>query len=264
VATWGPLFTPLPTPAAAEGASLTVMTLNVLADNPKHGELAVAISAEDPDLVALQELEPDAAADLARVLADRYPHQALVPEVKRGAGVLSKLPLREAEPLQLVEEGNWGQRLVVETPFGPITHFNVHPKVPRLVHSVAGFGPLRLPIDYDSSQRSAEVQQLTELLDQTDGAVLMTGDFNLSEYSRDYRLLRERLEDGYRGAGWGFGLTFPRRGSFPKALPAPWPVVRLDYVWHSADLEPIAAWVGPSGGSDHRSVVVRFTRAGVR
>jgi vancomycin resistance protein VanJ len=191
-----------------------------------------------------------------RELAERYPHHALVPEVKRGAGVLSKYALRDAGPLRLSEGGNWNQRLVVETPLGQVTLFNVHPAVPDL--RADGPGPLGLRIVYDSTRRSTEVARLVELVDGAGGPVLVTGDFNLSEYSRDYRSLQARLGDAYRTAGWGFGHTFPRAGSFPKSLPAPWPVVRLDYVWHSPELRPIAAHVGPSGGSDHHAVVVRL------
>ena len=71
--TWGPLFAPRAETAAASGPSLTVMTLNVLYENPKHAELAAAIEAEDPDVVALQELEEDAAADVPSgdALADK-------------------------------------------------------------------------------------------------------------------------------------------------------------------------------------------------
>lgn len=256
VAAWWQLFAPRPAPTPASNESLTVMTLNVLADNPRHGELAAAVTAENPDLVAFQELEPDAAADLVRELDGRYPHHALVPEVKRGAGVFSKYPLRDAGRLRLSDGGNWSQRLLVQTPLGPLTLFNVHPAVPTV--RADGQGPLGLPIAYDTTRRSAEVARLVELVDGAGGPVLVTGDFNLSEYSRDYRLLRARLGDAYRAAGWGFGHTFPRAGSFPKSLPAPWPVVRLDYVWHSPELRPIAAHVGPSGGSDHRAVVVRL------
>jgi endonuclease/exonuclease/phosphatase (EEP) superfamily protein YafD len=94
VTTWWTLFAPRPARASALDKGLTVMTLNVLADNPQHGELAAAVTSEDPDLEAFQELEPDAATDLVRELAGRYPYRALMPETKRGAGVLSKCPLQ--------------------------------------------------------------------------------------------------------------------------------------------------------------------------
>ena len=258
VATWWPLFAPRPGHASALVRGLTVMTLNVLADNPQHGALAAAVAVEDPDVVAFQELEPDAAADLVRSLAECYPYHALVREVKRGAGVLSKYPLRDAEPVRLSDDGNWNQRLVVETPLGQLTLLNVHPAVPSL--RAEGLGPFGLPIVYDTARRSTEVARLLELVDGAAGPVLVTGDFNLSDIAGTTGCAG-RLGDAYRSAGWGFGHTFPRVGSFPQSLPAPWPVVRLDYVWHSPELRPVAAHVGPSGGSDHHAVVVRLVQA---
>ena len=259
--TWWDRFVPPVSPPAQPVSILTVMTLNVLALNPEHDDLAAAIGIEDPDVVALQELEPDAAADLAQALDERYPYRALQTETKRGAGVLSRYPLGDVEAFRLSEGGNWSQRMVVDAPIGGVTLFNVHPAVPRLVWSERGLGPLRLLIGYDTERRSAEVGRLTELVDTVRGPLLVMGDFNMTEYSRDYRRVAERLADAYPAVTPGFGHTFPRLGSFPSALPAPWPVVRLDYVWHSAELRPLSAHVGPSGKSDHHPVVVRLAPA---
>jgi vancomycin resistance protein VanJ len=255
---WGHLFLPLRTPPAEAGSGLTVMTLNVLAQNQEHAALAAAIAAEDPDVVALQELESDAATDLSRALGERYPNRAFQTAPKVGAGILSRYPLGDVAAFQLSEGGNWGQRTVVETPGGALTLFNVHPTIPRLVWSARRLGPLRLPIGYDSALRSAEIRRLIDLLDAVDGPLLVLGDFNMTEYSADYRLVRGSLGDAYRAVGWGFGHTFPRLGSFPRSLPAPWPVLRLDYVWHSSELRPLSAHVGPSGRSDHHPVIVRL------
>ena len=258
--TWGALFVPRTEPAAASGSSMTVMTLNVLYENPKHAELAAAIEAEDPDIVALQELEADAAADLAGALGPRYPHRALHPVPESGAGVLSRYPLRDVEAFQLSDGRHWAQRMTVDAPGGALTLFNIQLPLPRFVWSEQRLGPFRLPIGYDSEPRSAEIRRLTDLLDAVAGPVLVMGDFNMSEYSPDYRRMRARLGDAYRAVGRGFGHTFPRLGSFPRRLPAPWPLLRLDYVWHSAELRPLSAHVGPSGRSDHYPVVVRLTR----
>ncbi|MEI6777780.1 MAG: hypothetical protein WCK70_12850 [Chloroflexales bacterium] len=34
---------------------------------------------------------------------------------------------------------------------------------------------------------------------------------------------------------------------------------RIDYIWHSADLRAINAWVGTDGGSNHFPVIAQFT-----
>lgn len=259
--TWGRVFVP---PAAAPvkgGPSLTVMTLNVLAKNRAHGALAEAILAEDPDLVALQELEDEAAADLARALEGRYPHRALRPAQEAGAGVLSRYPLRDVEAFHLADGEHWVQQMAVDAPIGTLTLFNIQTPIPRLGLGERHLGPLPLPSGYDTEPRSADIRRLVELVDTVRGPLVVMGDFNMTEYSADYRLLRARLGDAYRSVGWGFGHTFPRFGAFPKALPAPWPLLRLDYVWYTPDLRPLAADVGPSGRSDHHPVIVRLARS---
>ena len=257
--TWGDLFVRSAPPSADMGPTTTVMTLNVLAWNRQHGYLADSIAAESPDVVALQELEPDEASALLQMLGDRYPYRALRPVPKLGAGVLSRYPLRPVEDFQLSDGGNWGQRVEIEAPTGSFTLINVHPGVPHLVRShVAGLLPVP---GYDTAKRNAEVHRLTELVDGVRGPLVVAGDFNMTEYSSDYHAMRARLGDAFRGAARGFGFTFPRPWSFPRELPAPWPVVRLDYVWHSGELVPVDAHVGSSGGSDHRPVIVRFAPA---
>jgi endonuclease/exonuclease/phosphatase (EEP) superfamily protein YafD len=64
--------------------------------------------------------------------------------------------------------------------------------------------------------------------------------------------------DTYPTVGTGPGRTFPALGSFPHNFPVPAPIVRLDYIWHSREFRPLAAYLGRSGGSDHRPVIARL------
>jgi endonuclease/exonuclease/phosphatase family metal-dependent hydrolase len=69
-------------------------------------------------------------------------------------------------------------------------------------------------------------------------------------------MMSGRLRDAYKSVGAGLGHSFPRAGSFPHALPAPWPILRLDYVWHSQHFGPSWAYRGDAGHSDHHPIVV--------
>ena len=260
--TWGRHFTRrAPTPTGVQ-PDLTVMTFNVLAWNREYLATARSILAEAPDVVAIQELDPLAAVELPRLLADRYPHRALRPYPSpSGAAVFSRYPLRGAKAFRLDgTTGHWSQRMVVEAPNGSLTLFNVHTRIPRLCWGQRR-GASRLLPTFTAERCRADVRHLARLLDQVDGPLLVLGDFNMTEYSDHYRLVRARLTDVYRTVGRGFGHTFPRLGSFPHGLPVPWPMLRLDYVWHSAHFRPLSAHLGESGGSDHRPVVVRLARA---
>jgi vancomycin resistance protein VanJ len=258
---WGRLFAPRMSAPTGVRPELTVMTFNVLAWNRQYAATAGVILAEAPDVVAVQELDPLAAVALLRLLADQYPHRALQPYPSpSGAGVFSRHPLRDAEAFRLgVAGGHWSQRMVVEAPSGPLTLFNVHTRIPRLCWErrcgLAGVLPT-----FSAERCREDVRRLARLLDEVDGPLLVMGDFNMTEYSAHYRLVRARLTDAYRAVGWGFGHTFPRLGSFPHGLPVPWPMVRLDYVWHSAHFRPLSARLGRAGGSDHHPVIVRLAR----
>lgn len=262
VATWGGRFLPpRPRPARA-GPTLTAMTFNVLHSNQDHAATAAVIAEAKPDVVALQELGPAAMEQLLPALGSEYPYRALQPVASpSGAGVLSRFPLLEVTSFRLSERGHWAQRMVVEAPSGQVTLLNIHTRIPRLVWS-RPLGLLRWPTGFDAGLRHAEVGELVRVLDGVAGPLLVLGDFNLTERNADYRAMRARLGDAYCGVGRGLGHTFPRVFAFPRALPAPWPLLRLDYVWHSAEFRPIAAYVGRSGGGDHHPVIVRFAVTG--
>lgn len=248
-----------PSAQPASTADLTVMSFNTLAWQREGHDLVASILSADPDLVGLQEIGPRGAAYLARTLAGRYPYTYVTPSPdSHGAAVLSRFPLAEAASFRVTDTGHWWQRFLVETPRGPVTYLNVHTRIPYVRTTHRRLGLPRLPREFHSERRTAEIRTLVELLDQIDGPVLITGDFNMTERSADHRAVAARLRDAYRAVGRGLGHTFPRLGSFPRTFPAPWPLLRLDYVWHSEHFQPLAAWVGDAGRSDHHPVIVRL------
>jgi endonuclease/exonuclease/phosphatase (EEP) superfamily protein YafD len=102
--------------------------------------------------------------------------------------------------------------------------------------------------------RDAQVEELVARLAADDGARLLTGDFNETEWSYPYERLHSVLGDSFREAGAGFGHTYPshvRWDGWTLSVP----LVRIDYVFHSAELVALHAAVGPDGGSDHLPVV---------
>jgi endonuclease/exonuclease/phosphatase family metal-dependent hydrolase len=156
--------------------------------------------------------------------------------------------------------------MTIDSPNGPITYLNVHTKIPYVRKTHRGIGRVKLPLEYHAERRRDEVRTLVSMLEDVDGPVIVCGDFNMTERSPDHRLLAGRLRDAYRAVGAGMGLSFPRRGAFPLAFPAPWPTLRLDYVWHSEHFEPAWAYRGDAGHSDHHPIVagLRWAAPAVR
>jgi endonuclease/exonuclease/phosphatase family metal-dependent hydrolase len=146
--------------------------------------------------------------------------------------------------------------MVVETPAGPVTYLNVHTRIPHIRTTGRHFGLPRLALEFHAERRRREIRKLVQMLGKIAGPVIVGGDFNMTEHSPDHRLISSHLNDAYRAVGAGLGHSFPRRGSFPPTFPAPWPMLRLDYVWHSEHFEPVWAYRGDAGHSDHHPIVV--------
>jgi hypothetical protein len=70
----------------------------------------------------------------------------------------------------------------------------------------------------------------------------------------------QRLRDAYQAVGSGFGYSFPVVGKFPRLFPSPFPMLRLDYVWHSDHFGPAWAYRGDPGQSDHHPIVAGLRR----
>jgi endonuclease/exonuclease/phosphatase (EEP) superfamily protein YafD len=168
--------------------------------------------------------------------------------------VLSRYPI-QADEYWRIALGH--QRVAVELRGVPLILYNTHP-----VHSFR----LREGELFNSEAHQQEVNVVLSRVEHDHGAIIIAGDFNMSDQSSDYLRISQRFKDAYRESGWGLGFTFP---DFSHAnamtVNAPLlsmfirPMARIDYVFHSVDLAARSARVlADSGGSDHRPVLVEF------
>jgi endonuclease/exonuclease/phosphatase family metal-dependent hydrolase len=238
-------------------APLTVMTFNTLAWQREGHDLEQSILSANPDIVALQEIGPRSAHFLADALGAQYPHAHITESAdSSGAAVLSRYPIRDAVAFRASEKGHWWQRMLVDAPAGPITFFNIHTKIPYVRTTHRRKWLPRIPLAFHAERRRREVEYLVSLIKKVDGAVIVCGDFNMTERSTDHRLMSGRLSDAYQAVGRGLGNSFPRVGSYPRMFPAPWPLLRLDYIWNSHDFQASWAYRGDAGDSDHHPIIV--------
>jgi len=252
---WGGLFVPsLKRPSPTE-PSLTVMTYNVLAWHQYNEAVLQTIRAEDPDIVLLQELNRGLARTLETELGEEYPYQVLEPvDNPTGIGVISKYPIHPTgEQLSLKWVGGpqvlkllWNGETV------KLVNFHMYP--------TTSLGPANV-VEASIRLREAEARLLADLA-HLSGPAIMGGDANSAPLSKSYRILTSELQDAWHPAGFGLGHTFPGStipGSDRPRLGSwyvpPW-LVRIDYVFHSADWVTLSARLARFDGvSDHRGVV---------
>jgi vancomycin resistance protein VanJ len=245
-----PYFAPREPPAPAAGPTLTVLSFNTWSRNADAERIARVILEARPDVVLLQEIPPRVFARLVEVLRAqdaRHPvHFAYEGEIQQG--VVSRY--RVESRARLEEKGN-AQQVVLHSPAGPVTVFNVH--------------ALR------SGGWRRRYGQIAALLEEdvlpARGPVILGGDFNANEHTALYRLLSQRLQTAHERAGSGFGFTWPAMGARPFGLTVPPPMVRIDHLFFSAHFVALRAeTLEDAGGSDHRPVlaVLRLVPGGDR
>jgi vancomycin resistance protein VanJ len=249
---WGGRFVPRSTPAHAAGPSLSVMSYNVLGYNFDTDATMRVIREVDADIVALQELNPENAAAIEKDLGSRYPYRWLEPSPGVvGGGIISRYPFRQVSASPADRIPWFGKLMAVELQVGQRTVTLLR------YHAFAGTGRVR--------EREEQAQGLAEYARTLPGPLIFAGDLNATDQNTAYASITSTMRDSWLEAGWGFGHTFPGEptaatgGSRPVVFGVPVPLwlVRIDYIFHSAELVALDAHVGPSDGpSDHRPVVV--------
>lgn len=240
--TYAPLFFPRPCLAQGNGETFKVLSYNVGRRNLDVTAMAALIRQEQPDILLLQELRRDRVEAFINTLDDLYPDAELhfTHDPYTLQAVASRYPLT---PLAMMPEKGRAQKVLLETPNGPVTVINIHQYFP------------------DWQRRQKEISTLlAEDVIPTDGPLILGGDFNTTDQTQIYRLVNQHLHNAHWEAGWGFGFTFPfpvRRIRDRYPMPR---LVRIDHIFYSDHFfAHNAGTLTESGGSDHLPVVAEFS-----
>lgn len=251
--------------AEATGPELRVMAFNVLVTNANADAITAAITAGQPDLIALAELSTTMQAKLDQRLAAVFSYRTLqrLPGASFGSAIYSRWPLTDLGSLK-TGLGLRSAAADVQTPDGVLRFVALHPRSTWLDRS--SLDAAEASIEENFRGREAQLAAVCRYLDEWgDRPVILAGDFNASEFSDAYRCVANRLHDTYREVGWGYGNTWP--AGHTKHIQTKWlraisSLTRIDYVFHSQHWDAVDAKVlKMATGSDHRPVVVTLSRA---
>ena len=220
---------------ARSQTALTIFTLNLGNLRTESEEFVPTLERCGADIVALQEVGEHHAPAIRRELLDTYPHQVIHARGIPGIGLLSKLPIRSHELLEL-ESLHPYLEATIELDGRDVRIINAHPQ--------AWIGLL--------GRLAREASDLDVLRERATfgGPCILLGDFNTTDQSREYaKFVQAGLIDGWLEAEGGFGFTFPVFGRY-RGLPVP-PILRLDYIWHTEHFRTLNVQVGEDVGADH-------------
>ena len=247
---YGPYLIPRPLPHATQ-ATLRVMTYNVLYNNAHSSVVAQVIQEYAPDLVALQEVQPDRMAALREQLQSDYPWSMSGAEHPFGTtAVFSRHAFVGGKVLDL--EADRTAVVVQVTVAGQeVTFISAHllaynlqfvalPDIPQTVARL-------------SAQQRHQAVVLAKEVEQQANATILACDCNAEETSDAYRVLGVTLQNAARIGGWAWG-DIPPVGTRSEHR-----LERLDYVFFHGGVRPAGEYVVEnSGGSDHHPLLVVF------
>jgi endonuclease/exonuclease/phosphatase (EEP) superfamily protein YafD len=222
-----------PTAIAESGApSLRVVSFNVWFRNHDYERIARYLEETHADVLVLQELTRDQAAELHSKLPS-YPH-ANLGSGRTGAVVYARWPIVEADLPALTPNGVRGTKVVLDWRGRRVAVFGVH---------------LHWPLGRRNSHlRNRELVTVSKIAAASgDVPLVVAGDFNITPWSKHFH---ERLHgSGLKDCAAGFGLA--------PSWPAQFQLlgIRIDHCFASAHWRSVEVTTGPYLGSDHLPVV---------
>lgn len=221
-------------PTPEDGSTtIKILSANVRASNDQYEHLLDLIDTEQPDIIFLQEYSP-AWRDATRSLIGNYQYNYAEPrEDNFGIAVFSRLAL---DSVRHVDSPPLAYPTIIATftlNEESVTMINTHPTIP-ISQSL-----------FDA--RNEHIDNLADFVSHLDGAVILSGDLNLSVWCRRYRMLEERT--GLRNTRRGFGVL----PTWPTFMP--FAMIPIDHVLVSDDIGVIEARTGNRIGSDHLSTL---------
>lgn len=231
---WAVVFIPAMLPLSWTGSpatasdTLTVASQNVEADSGTAAESATALAATGAQVIALQEMDDDARAEVDAVLDDRYAYSYGIGTV----GLWSTYPIENAQMLDLGLGWQRGIAADLSTPVGLVSIYVIHAASAR-------------PDDH--ADRDTMLANLADYAQRDPNSrLIMMGDFNAGASDRNLSALTSQLSEPNQSGG-GLGFTWP----------ASVPLTRPDHVL-ARGMEATSNTTTRAGASDHLALITTF------
>lgn len=231
---WLGIFGDRLTPDSGQPYDLVVVQHNVSDVNPDPAGTVRTLVAGRPDLVALEEITPEAVPTYTAAFPAEYAHHT----VHGTVGLWSRHPLRVAAPLDLRPasfgaDWNRGLRAVAAVPRGDLAVYVAH--LPSVRPGLTGLAT--------AGRDEAVTKLAAALAAEPIAEVVLLGDLNATV--------------GDHGLKPVTALLGTSESDFAFTFPAALPVARIDHVM-ARTLTVTSVRTLPETGSDHRAIAARL------
>lgn len=216
--------------------TLSILLINVNSSNDKYIDTANYIKNENPDILALEEINSEWLAALSKTLKD-YPYRKYIPRSDNfGIGLYSKIAPDEMsiQYYGSAEVPSVRAEIIFENT--PVTLLFTHPVPP-------------ISLDY-FRMRNEQLDDITSHRSKFQESLILIGDLNTTSWSYYYQnfIKKMKLVDTRKG----FGL----QTTWPTMIPAL--SITIDHILVSDDFVVLERKVGNHIGSDHKPVYVKL------
>lgn len=261
-------WNPLDDPAALQPPHLTLLSYNVQTfsyKNTRIDSIAAALRAQKPDVICLQEFRnvklkgKDEKTDsyFAKLLGMEHYKFVALPIHIQGVAIFSKYPIVEIDTLFMPEEEvNSGFLATVQMPQGKVGIANLHMSsfhLSKMLDSKQSWSEQVLAVGRKTSRvvklQEANMNKVIHSLSDYGYPLVLAADMNAVPHTRTLSQLRGIMDDTFQDCGRGLGWSFPVVG--PLGL-------RIDYQFHSKEIEALSLKVLPMQLSDHQPLVGKY------
>jgi endonuclease/exonuclease/phosphatase (EEP) superfamily protein YafD len=212
----------------------SLISFNMLGTNPRGQEIAAYLADEGPDVVFA--LEAGALSNNLRTMRRAFPYGAGCSDPRCDMAIFSKHPLSAVEVLPFAPTQGRLIRVEVELAGTPVTLVAVHMTKP-----------------YWGQWHGQQLEQLSQLLAEIEGPVVLAGDFNSQPFVRAFR--QNLVDIGQMKLASGLLPTWPAFSSLPLSMAG----VAIDHVLVRGAVTPVEVrLIEDPLGSNHRGLLARF------
>ena len=242
----------IPRPALTDAPTqLRVMTFNVLFENEAYDAVSDVIKAYQPDIIALQEVQPEMMGALHKRLVEIYPYSQMSSENPYGTtAIFSRYPFLDVSVLDL---GADRPAVVAQVQIGDqtVTFVSAH----LLAYGLQWYAVDQIPtaIGVKTTAQNREVERILAAVREQTGPVIVACDCNSREHLSSSAILDSRMINTAREIGWRPGANVPAGTSADLHLR------HIDYVFYRGDIQAAGIYKSHNdAGSDHAPVIADF------
>lgn len=283
VASWGPMRNAVPMHGSKKPENpervFSLLTYNIVhgwdqehPDAPAGNRSFEYVLSSGADIVGLQEVVEWSGSEIPHFeefrdsLFARYPYRAGGPDTD--LKVLSRYPVRLVKQYAPADGGMSRFALYeVRMPWGKLNWINMHlnsymltDSERRVVRDIMSpsktgeglremKGPIRRKLSESFRERAGHARQLSEIVKDINGPLIVSGDFNDVPESYAYRLMRDAgLNDAFQETTFGPTVTYNRHGFW----------FHLDQVFYKGGLKALSVSKNGIRSSDHYPIKAEF------